>query len=252
MRAARCPEYGAPEVVAVETVDAPERGCRARCGSTVDAAAVNFPDVLLVGGRVPDQGAAAVRARAASSPGVVSEVGAGVERARGRRPCLRQRDGRRVRGAGRGRRRRRSPRCPAGVDAAVAAGFGVAHRTAYHVLRSVAARATRRGGHRARGRRRGGSRDRAARDACSARRSPRSRRGREARGGAGVRRDAPREPPRRRSADPAPRDRCPTVPTSSSIPVGGDAGRARVARTALGRPLRDRRATRRARSRGSR
>ena len=66
--------------------------------------------------------------------------------------------------------------CPTASTTGTAAAFGVAHRTAYHVLRSVAAAAARRGARRARRRRRRRAGRGAARRARSARRSPRWRR----------------------------------------------------------------------------
>ena len=71
-----------------------------RCGSVVDAAAVNFPDVLLVAGeyqiKVPPP-----FVPGSEFAGVVAEVGRRRRRDRGRRPGLRERDGRCVRGADR-------------------------------------------------------------------------------------------------------------------------------------------------------
>ncbi len=49
MRAAICPEYGPPEVVRVEEHAVAEAG-PGQVGVRVQAAAVNFPDVLLVAG----------------------------------------------------------------------------------------------------------------------------------------------------------------------------------------------------------
>jgi NADPH:quinone reductase len=136
MRAAVCPEHGPPEVVRVEEVAAPPLGAgqvRVRVG----VAAVNFPDVLLVAGQyqitvpppfVPGSEFAGVVAEVADDVTAVAVgdrvtgtgiVGAFAEEA--------------VVGAGAVRP------VPPGVDDRRAAAFGVAHRTAYHVLRSVAA-----------------------------------------------------------------------------------------------------------------
>ena len=136
MRAAVCRELGAPEVVEVADVDPPplEAGqARVR----VHAAAVNFPDVLVVAGQyqikvdppfVPGSELAGEVVEVA--PGVTdlragdrvfgsTLVGAFAEEAAVAAASL--------------------TRVPDGVESATAAAFGVAHRTAYHVLRSVAA-----------------------------------------------------------------------------------------------------------------
>ena len=135
MRAAVCRSHGPPEVVAVDDVPSPALGpgqVRVRVG----AASVNFPDVLLVAGEyqitvpppfVPGSELAGVVEEVADDVrGIVigervmgtALFGAFAEEA--------------VLGADAVRR------IPAGVDLPVAAAFGVAHRTAYHVLRSVA------------------------------------------------------------------------------------------------------------------
>jgi NADPH2:quinone reductase len=135
VRAAICPEYGPPEVVRVEDVPAPPLGpgqVRVRVG----AAAVNFPDVLLCANRyqlsvpppfVPgSEFAGTVTGVADDVAGVAvgdrvsgtSLVGAFAEEAVVDAEMLRP--------------------VPPGVDLRSAAAFGVAHRTAYHVLRSVA------------------------------------------------------------------------------------------------------------------
>lgn len=61
MRAAVCPAHGPPEVIRIEERPDPfpEPG---QAVVRVEAAAVNFPDVLLIAKPVPDQRAAAVRA----------------------------------------------------------------------------------------------------------------------------------------------------------------------------------------------
>jgi NADPH:quinone reductase len=135
VRAAICREYGPPEVVRVEDLPAPPLGPgQVRVG--VRAAAVNYPDVLLVAGQYQ------VKLPVPFVPGseyagIVTEVAGDV---------VRPRPGDRVFGtamagafgseivvaAGAVRA------VPAGLDDRVAAAFGVAHRTAYHVLRTVA------------------------------------------------------------------------------------------------------------------
>lgn len=136
MRAAVCPEYGAPSVVRVEQIDAPVLG-DAEARVRVHAAAVNYPDVLLVANRyqisvpvpfVPGSEFAGVVTDVA--PGVSSVAvgdrvfGSCLYGAFAEQVCLPASSLAHV---------------PDGVDDAHAAAFGVAHRTAYHVLRSTAA-----------------------------------------------------------------------------------------------------------------
>jgi NADPH:quinone reductase len=136
VRAAVCREYGPPEAVAVEDLPSPTLG-PGQVRVRVSAAAVNFPDVLLVANRyqlsapvpfVPGSEFAGVVAWVADDVDGVSVgdrvtgtamVGAFAEEV--------------VVGASAVRP------IPAGVDTRHAAAFGVAHRTAFHVLRSVAA-----------------------------------------------------------------------------------------------------------------
>ncbi|MDT3439235.1 MULTISPECIES: NADPH:quinone oxidoreductase family protein [unclassified Pseudofrankia] len=135
MRAAVCRRYGPPEVVEVEEFPAPalkEGQVRVR----VHAAAVNFPDVLFVANKyqvtvpppfVPGSEFAGEVVEVADGGNGYSVgdrvigtcmVGAFAEEA--------------VVGAHAVRR------IPAGMNDQVAAAFGVAHRTSYHVLRSTA------------------------------------------------------------------------------------------------------------------
>jgi NADPH:quinone reductase len=135
VRAALCRTYGPPEVVQLEELPSPELAAgqvRVRVG----AAAVNFPDVLLVANEYQIK-AATPFVPGSEFAGVVTEVADG------------------VRGLGVGDRVSGTTlvgafaeeavvsvdavtRIPAEVDERHAAAFGVAHRTAYHVLRSVA------------------------------------------------------------------------------------------------------------------
>jgi NADPH2:quinone reductase len=136
VRAAICRAYGPPEVVEVDELPSPALGpghVRVR----VDAAAVNFPDVLLVANEyqihVPPP-----FVLGSEFAGVVTELADGVDTVA---------VGDRVTGTGLvGAFAEEAvvpvgavTRIPAGVDDRLAAAFGVAHRTAYHVLRSVAA-----------------------------------------------------------------------------------------------------------------
>jgi NADPH2:quinone reductase len=135
VRAAVCRTYGPPSAVVVEDVPPPELGdgqVRVRVG----AAAVNFPDVLLVADRyqisvptpfVPGSELAGVVTEVAHDVGAVAVgdrvlatalVGAFAEEAVVAADAL--------------------TAIPDGIDDRTAAAFGVGHRTAWHVLRSVA------------------------------------------------------------------------------------------------------------------
>jgi len=135
MRAALCRAYGPPDAVRVEEIEAPAVGAgqlRVRVG----AAAVNFPDVLIIADRY-QMSAPLPFVPGSEFAGVVTELGEGVEGLR---------VGERVSGAsfvGAFAEEVVVPAdtvelMPEGIDDAVGAAFGVAHRTAYHVLRSVA------------------------------------------------------------------------------------------------------------------
>ncbi|MGV0736783.1 NADPH:quinone oxidoreductase family protein [Mycobacterium syngnathidarum] len=135
MKAAVCPAYGSPDVVRLEDVPEPplESG---QVRVQVGAAAVNFPDVLLVADKyqihvpvpfVPGSEFAGMVTEIAADAGgfgVGDRVtGTGLFGAFAEQVC--------VPTAG-------LARIPDGVDDRTAAAFGVAHRTAYHTLRSVA------------------------------------------------------------------------------------------------------------------
>ena len=135
MRAAVCRSYGPPENVRIEDVPSPALA-PGQVRVRVAAAAVNFPDVLIIADayqiKVPTP-----FVPGSEFAGVVAEVGEGVDRVG---------VGDRVSGtvlvgafAGEVVADHKSVmRLPDGVDERVAAAFGVAYRTAYHVLRSVA------------------------------------------------------------------------------------------------------------------
>jgi NADPH2:quinone reductase len=130
-----CREYGPPKVVTVEDVAAPDVAA-GQVRVNVHAAAVNFPDVLLVADRyqlraplpfVPGSEFAGVVDRLGDGVSSIAPgdrvfgttfVGAFAEQVTVAADSL--------------------TTIPDGVDNASAAAFGVAHRTAYHVLRSVA------------------------------------------------------------------------------------------------------------------
>jgi NADPH2:quinone reductase len=136
MRAALCPEYGDPEVVEVVHQPAPDSG-PGTVRVKVEAAAVNFPDVLLIANKyqvsvpppfIPGSEFAGEVLEVAGDVTAVSAgdrvfgtvmVGAFAEEVSVAAGSL-------------------TP-IPDGIEARHAAAFGVAHRTAYHVLRTVAA-----------------------------------------------------------------------------------------------------------------
>lgn len=134
-RAAVCREYGPPEVITVGEFAVPAAG-PGQVGVRVEIAAVNFPDVLLIA----DSYQVSVPTPfvpGSEFAGVIDEVGSeatGFE------------IGDRVTGTAMfgafAERVVADPASlatiPGGIDAATAAAGGVAHRTAYHTLRSVA------------------------------------------------------------------------------------------------------------------
>jgi len=135
VRAAWCPAWGPPEVVTVEERPSPELG-PGQVRVAVAAAAVNFPDVLLVAGeyqiKVPPPfvpgsefaGTVTEVADDVASPAVGDRVfGTGLVGAFAEEVAV---------GA------TAVTAIPDGVAEADAAAFGVAHRTAWHTLRSVA------------------------------------------------------------------------------------------------------------------
>lgn len=134
-RAAVCGEYGPPEVVRVQEYPVPTAGV-GQVGVRVHMAAVNFPDVLLVA----DSYQVSIPTPfvpGSEFAGVVDEVGSQTTGfAVGDRVT-----GTAMSGAFAERvvvdAASLAP-IPDGVDAATAAAFGVAHRTAYHTLRSMA------------------------------------------------------------------------------------------------------------------
>jgi len=131
-----CRSYGAPEVVNVEgdfdrpTLEAGQARVRVR------AAAVNFPDVLIVADEYQMK-APLPFVPGSEFAGVVTELGEGVESvAIGDRvsgTCFVGAFAEEVVTA-----TTAFTSIPDGIDERVAAAFGVAHRTAYHVLRSIA------------------------------------------------------------------------------------------------------------------
>jgi NADPH:quinone reductase len=135
MRAAMCRTHGAPEVVQIEDVDDPAVGA-GQLRVAVKSAAVNFPDVLIVANdyqlKVPTP-----FVPGSEFAGIVAEVGEGVDASLVGTSVF----GTVMVGAF-GESVVASvdsvTLVPAGVDLEVAASFGVAHRTAYHVLRTVA------------------------------------------------------------------------------------------------------------------
>ena len=136
MRAAVCRHYGPPESVEVDDLPAPAMG-PGQVRVAIEAAAVNFPDVLLVANQyqmtvptpfVPGSEFAGVVTEAADDVRALAVgdrvVGTTLVGAFADEVVVAAEAARRI---------------PDGVDTRLAAAFGVAHRTAYHVLRSVAA-----------------------------------------------------------------------------------------------------------------
>jgi NADPH:quinone reductase len=136
MRAALCRSYGGPEVIELAEVDAPSLG-PGQVRVRINVGAVNFPDVLVVENTyqisVPTP-----FILGSEYAGTVVEVGEGADGlALGDRVF-----GSTIVGAFAEEivvAPRNLMRIPDGVDDRTAAAFGVAYRTAYHVLRSVAA-----------------------------------------------------------------------------------------------------------------
>lgn len=134
MRAVVCRAYGEPEQVEVVEIPAPEVG-QGQVRVAVDAAAVNYPDVLVLrneyqvsipppfvpgsefAGTVTAVGDGVSKVAVGDLVIGTAIVGAFAEEAVVSAAAVR--------------------RVPPGTDRRVAAAFGVAHRTAYHVLRSV-------------------------------------------------------------------------------------------------------------------
>ena len=136
MRAAVCRDYGAPDVVTVDDDFASPPAGAGQARVRVRAAAVNFPDVLIVADRYQIS-APLPFVPGSEFAGTVTELGDGVTSVA---------PGDRVSGTvfvGAFAEEvvaaaTSLTRIPDGVDERSAAAFGVAHRTAYHVLRSVA------------------------------------------------------------------------------------------------------------------
>ena len=135
MRAAVAPTHGPPDVVELAEVPAPVLGA-GQVRVRVHVAAVNFPDVLLVADTY-QMSVPTPFIPGSEFAGVVTEVGDGAGVAVGDRVF-----GSTLVGAFAEEAvvpATSLTRIPPGVDDPVAAAFGVTYRTAYHVLRSVAA-----------------------------------------------------------------------------------------------------------------
>ncbi len=135
MRAAVCPAYGPPDVVRVEEQPSPTLA-PGQVRVKVGAAAVNFPDVLLIANQYQ------ISVPPPFVPG--SEFAGAITETRGDAESFAVGD--RVTGTGlygAFADEVAAPvaglaRIPDGVDERTAAAFGVAYRTAYHTLRSMA------------------------------------------------------------------------------------------------------------------
>jgi NADPH2:quinone reductase len=135
MRAALCSTYGEPEVIAVTDIDRPPLGT-GEVRVRVHIGAINFPDLLVIANTY-QMSAPLPFVTGSEFAGVVGEVGDGVtgltvgQRVFG--SCfIGAFADEVVVGAG------ALTAIPDDVDDRVAAAFGVAYKTAYHVLRSVA------------------------------------------------------------------------------------------------------------------
>ena len=146
MRAAVCGAYGPPEVVTVQTLPSvPLEAGQIRI--RIESAAVNFSDVLLIANKyqvsVPPP-----FTPGSEFAGVVSEIADGVTTVAVGGGVTTVSVGDRVTGTGFvgafaeeiviASDKLTLGRIPDGVETRIAAAFGVAHRTAYHTLRSVA------------------------------------------------------------------------------------------------------------------
>lgn len=133
MKAAVCPTYGPPDVVRVEEQPSPTI-TRDQVRVRVAAAAVNFPDVLLMANQY-QVSVPAPFVPGSEFAGVIVESGAAGfavgDRVSG--ACLYGAFAEEIAVPAAG-----LARIPEGVDDRTAAAFGVAYRTAYHTLRSVA------------------------------------------------------------------------------------------------------------------
>jgi NADPH2:quinone reductase len=134
MRAVVCRRYGPPEDLVLDEIPDPTPG-PGEVVVSVRAAAVNFPDVLLIDGKYQIQ-IPVPFTPGSELAGEVAAVGDGVALSAGDRVS-----GTAFVGAFAEQALLRADMVsliPDGVDYAAAAGFGVAYRTAYHALRSVA------------------------------------------------------------------------------------------------------------------
>jgi NADPH:quinone reductase len=135
VRAALCSAYGPPETIQVTEVPAPSLAA-GEARVSISAASVNFPDVLIVSNdyqlTVPPP-----FTPGSEFAGVVTEVAPDVREVAVGDPVI----GTVLVGAFAEEIAVAASvltRIPVGIDMRSAAAFGVAHRTAYHVLRSVA------------------------------------------------------------------------------------------------------------------
>jgi NADPH2:quinone reductase len=132
VRAAVCKEYGPPEVVTMQEMPSPELRDR-EVRVHVTAAGVNFPDVLLVAGeyqiKIPppfvpgSEFAGVVTGAGGEFPVGARVIGAGIVGAFAEEVVAPAAALRRI---------------PDSIDDRTGAAFGIAYRTAYHALRSVA------------------------------------------------------------------------------------------------------------------
>ncbi len=85
MKAVLCKEYGPPDSLVIEEVPSPEPK-KGEVLLEVHAAAVNFPDVLIIENKYRFQAAAAVLAGRRGGQRIIRKVGEGVTQGKGRGP----------------------------------------------------------------------------------------------------------------------------------------------------------------------
>jgi NADPH:quinone reductase len=136
MKAVLCKQFGMPEDLVLEDVPAPIPG-PGEVLVDVHAAALNFPDVLMIQGKYQSQPPFPF-SPAGEIAGVVAAAGAGVTRACDGRSRVRRHRVRRDRRAGRREGPGAAP-IPDGMSFAEASGISTTYGTSYYALKQRAA-----------------------------------------------------------------------------------------------------------------